>query len=178
MNPTSQAAIPGARTMRNHSSQRFEVPPLVGSLLGRLPAWPGSVLFVTGLNLTLSRQLPADVGAALEGKSLRIQVRDASVAFDFTWQAGSFTARPRQPQQPDLTIAASAADFVALARREQDPDTLFFSRRLVMEGDTELGLMVKNTIDALELPVFDPRQLRLPPPFELLGSLARAIRAR
>ena len=47
-----------------------------------------------------------------------------------------------------------------------------------MEGDTELGLMVKNTIDALELPVFDPRQLRLPPPLELLGSLARAIRPR
>ena len=24
-----------------------------------------------------------------------------------------------------------------------------------MEGDTELGLVVKNTLDALELPVFD-----------------------
>lgn len=164
--------------MRNHSSPRFEVPPLVGSLLGRLPAWPGSVLFVTGLNLALAHQLPTDVGAALEGKRLRIQLRDASIAFDFSWQAGSFTARPRQAQQPDLTIAASAADFIALARREQDPDTLFFSRRLVMEGDTELGLMIKNTIDALELPVFDPRQLRLPPPLELLGSLARAIRPR
>lgn len=164
--------------MRNHSSPRFEVPPLVGSLLGRLPAWPGSVLFVTGLNLALAHQLPTDVGAALEGKRLRIQLRDASIAFDFSWQAGSFTARPRQAQQPDLTIAASAADFIALARREQDPDTLFFSRRLVMEGDTELGLMIKNTIDALELPVFDPRQLRLPPPLELLGNLARAIRPR
>ena len=31
-----------------------------------------------------------------------------------------------------------------------------------MEGDTELGLMVKNTLDAMELPVFDPRQFRLP----------------
>lgn len=178
MNPTSHAAFPGAHQMRNNPSQRFELPPLVGSLLGRLPAWPGSVLFVTGLNLALARQLPADVGAALEGKSLRIAVRDAGVAFDFTWQAGSFTARSRHTQQPDLTIAASAADFVALARREQDPDTLFFSRRLVMEGDTELGLMVKNTIDALELPVFDPRQLRLPPPLEVLGSLARTIRPR
>lgn len=178
MNPTRHAAFPGAHTMRHTSSQRFELPPRVGLLLGRLPAWPGSVLFVTGLNLALSRQLPADVGAALEGKHLRIQVRDAGIAFDFTWRTGAFSARPRNAQPPDLTIAASAADFVALARREQDPDTLFFSRRLVMEGDTELGLMVKNTIDALELPVFDPRQLRLPPRFELLGSLARAIRPR
>jgi predicted lipid carrier protein YhbT len=42
-----------------------------------------------------------------------------------------------------------------MARREEDPDTLFFSRRLIMEGDTELGLVVKNTLDALELPVLD-----------------------
>ena len=63
---------------------------------------------------------------------------------------------------PDLTIRAHASDFIALARRSQDPDTLFFNRRLSMEGDTELGLMVKNTLDAMELPVFDPRQFRLP----------------
>ena len=44
---------------------------------------------------------------------------------------------------------------VVRARREEDPDTLFFSRRLMMEGDTELGLVVKNTLDALELPVLE-----------------------
>ena len=43
-----------------------------------------------------------------------------------------------------------------LAQRKQDPDTLFFSRRLSMQGDTELGLVVKNALDALELPVLDP----------------------
>jgi predicted lipid carrier protein YhbT len=31
-----------------------------------------------------------------------------------------------------------------IAARKQDPDTLFFQRRLVIEGDTELGLYVKN----------------------------------
>jgi predicted lipid carrier protein YhbT len=44
---------------------------------------------------------------------------------------------------------------VRLAKRQEDPDTLFFNRRLSMEGDTELGLIVKNALDALELPVFD-----------------------
>ena len=52
-------------------------------------------------------------------------------------------------------IAASAHDFLLLAQRKEDPDTLFFSRRLVMEGDTELGLLVKNTIDAIDFPMFD-----------------------
>lgn len=58
----------------------------------------------------------------------------------------------------DLTLSATAHDFLLLAQRRQDPDTLFFSRRLSMEGDTELGLVVKNALDAIELPVLDPRQ--------------------
>ena len=147
-----------------------QLPPIVGQLLGRLPPWPGSLLFVTALNLVLSRQLPGDVTQALQGRSLRIHVRDAHVNFDFTWTGNGFAPRSRVAT-PDLTIGASARDFLALARREQDPDTLFFSRRLSMEGDTELGLMVKNTLDALELPVFDPRRLRLPAPQNLLPAL-------
>jgi O2-independent ubiquinone biosynthesis accessory factor UbiT len=66
---------------------------------------------------------------------------------------------PKQ-EAADLTITATAPDFVRLARREEDPDTLFFSRRLSMQGDTELGLLVKNTLDALELPVFDLSRLK------------------
>ena len=48
--------------------------------------------------------------------------------------------------------------FLRLAQRQEDPDTLFFSRRLSIEGDTELGLVVKNALDALELPVFGLQQ--------------------
>ena len=43
-------------------------------------------------------------------------------------------------------------EVVTLAMRKEYPDTLFFSRRLSMQGDTELGLLLKNTLDALELP--------------------------
>ena len=39
-----------------------------------------------------------------------------------------------------------------LATRKEDPDTLFFNRRLLVEGDTELGLVAKNTLDSIELP--------------------------
>jgi predicted lipid carrier protein YhbT len=37
-----------------------------------------------------------------------------------------------------------------LATRSEDPDTLFFARRLNLEGDTETALYVKNFLDALE----------------------------
>ncbi|MEE8428093.1 MAG: SCP2 sterol-binding domain-containing protein, partial [Gammaproteobacteria bacterium] len=32
----------------------------------------------------------------------------------------------------------------------EDSDTLFFQRRLRMEGDTELGLEIKNFLDSLD----------------------------
>jgi len=132
----------------------YAIPKPVGQMLGRLPAYPGSMLFVTGLNVALAKQLASDVTDMLIGKKLRLCVLDAQWAFDFEWKNGRFVACQRAGAA-DLTISASAHDFMLLARRQEDPDTLFFNRRLAMEGDTELGLLVKNTIDAIELPVFN-----------------------
>ena len=84
-------------------------------------------------------------------------MRDARLTFDFTCTGVRFAASKKQ-DVTDLTISANAQDFLLLAQRQEDPDTLFFNRRLSMEGDTELGLVVKNAIDALELPVLDLQQ--------------------
>jgi len=128
------------------------LPALLGTLGRRLPAYPGSLLCVAALNLVLKPYLPDDVRAGLAGRHLRVRVSDAGVAFDFTWRGNGFAAMT-PAGLADLEIGACTRDFLALARRELDPDTLFFSRRLSMEGDTELGLLVKNTLDAMELPV-------------------------
>ncbi|HWI83472.1 ubiquinone anaerobic biosynthesis accessory factor UbiT [Ramlibacter sp.] len=136
------------------SSASHLVPQPLGALLARLPAYPGSVMLVTALNIGLADQLPLDVRQLLAGKKLRIHVRDAHLTFDFTWSGNGFAARAGGGTA-DLTIAASAYDFLQLAQRREDPDTLFFSRRLSMEGDTELGLVVKNALDAMELPVLE-----------------------
>lgn len=144
------------------------VPAPVAALLSRLPAFPAALLLTTALNVSVARQLPADVGAMLLHKRLRIQVSDARVTLDFTWTGGAFAPRARHAQT-DLCISASAHDFLRLAQRQEDPDTLFFNRRLSMEGDTELGLVVKNTLDALELPVLDLQQWA---PRQLLARLA------
>lgn len=135
------------------------IPKPVGQLLGRLPGFPGSLMFVTALNLALTKQLAPDVTQMLIGKKLRLRVTDAQWAFDFEWRNSRFVAC-QNAGAADLTISASAHDFVKLARRQEDPDTLFFNRRLAMEGDTELGLLVKNTIDAIELPVMNLEMLK------------------
>jgi len=51
----------------------------------------------------------------------------------------------------DLTVRAALYDFMSMASRQVDPDTLMFQRRLVMEGDTELGLALKNYLDAMDV---------------------------
>lgn len=145
----------------------YLLPKPVGNLLSYLPAYPGSLLFVTALNLALAKNLADDVKQMLLGKKLRLQVTDAQWAFDFEWRNDRFSACVAAAAV-DLTISASAYDFILLARRQEDPDTLFFSRRLSMEGDTELGLLVKNTIDAIELPVLHIEQFK---PAQLLARI-------
>ncbi|MBE0474574.1 SCP2 sterol-binding domain-containing protein [Rhodoferax sp.] len=156
------------------SEKPWLIPKPVGQLLGRLPGLPGSMLFVTALNVALAKQLNADVTQMLVGKKLRLCVLDAQWTFDFEWRTKGFAAC-RNTGAADLTISASAHDFVKLARRQEDPDTLFFNRRLTMEGDTELGLLVKNTIDAIELPVFNLAQLH---PRHVLAQAREQFKAR
>jgi predicted lipid carrier protein YhbT len=145
---------------RQRSSHLPSTPSLAG-MLSRLPPYPGSWLFARMLNATLAPQLPADVRAALESRKLRLRISNLGIAFDVSWKGKGF-APLVPPPQPDLTIAAALQDLWLLARREEDPDSLFFSRRLCLEGDTELGLMFKNCIDAFDLGAFDLFLRRLP----------------
>ena len=133
---------------------RFSVPKVLGDMISLLPAYPGSMLFVSALNMILTPRLPGDVQEMILGKQLRLTISDARLDFNFVWTKGCFVAGWGNVE-PDMIISASAYDFYQLSRREEDPDTLFFSRRLVMAGDTELGLVLKNTIDAMDLNVFE-----------------------
>jgi len=156
--------------MQNSGNPVYRIPASLAQALEHLPRFPGSVLFVTGLNLVLARHLHPDTLHMLEGRSLRIHVADAHVRFDYTWRDQAFRAARHGDAEPDLTIRADAVDFYHLLQRTEDPDTLFFSRRLVIEGDTELGLMVKNTLDSIDLAVFHPKAV--------LRDVAQAARRR
>ena len=53
-------------------------------------------------------------------------------------------------QEAEVWFRAETNDLILLAAGRKDPDMLFFQRRLVVEGDTELGLAVKNLMEAIE----------------------------
>ncbi|MDO8294566.1 MAG: SCP2 sterol-binding domain-containing protein [Gallionella sp.] len=151
----------------------FLIPQPVSNLISLLPRYPHSLIFTRAINLALNDKLRDEVWQPLHGKQVCIRVKDAGIAFHFTLGPKGMITRHALPKA-DLTISASAQDFILLAMRKEDPDTLFFSRRLVMEGDTELGLLVKNTLDAMELPPLDFRALL---PGRLFGKLRTRLLA-
>jgi len=63
-----------------------------------------------------------------------------------TLASSSATERPS-----DAIIRGNLSAFIQLANRAEDPDSLFFQRRLSIEGDTDLALEVKNVIDTVDL---------------------------
>lgn len=133
----------------------FTLPAPLARLGAHLPQLPPTLALVGGLNLALDRVLPRDTLEPLTGKRLLLKVTDAGMALRFTLTPRGF--RPLfDGRAPDLTISATTRDYLALALREEDPDTLFFSRRLLMEGETDLGLLVKNTLDAVDWEAINP----------------------
>jgi predicted lipid carrier protein YhbT len=120
-----------------------------GVLLPRLLATPFRLLPDAAhsrlITLALNKAL---AGPLCDGELDFLQ--DAGITFRLTIVGERLTACSRSGSA-DLTIEGAVYDFLLLIGRQEDPDTLVFQRRLVMQGDTELGLQVKNFLDGLDV---------------------------
>ncbi len=85
----------------------------------------------------------------LEGRWLKIEVSDLSLTWLMSVQKSKLVIAERG--EADVSFSGNANDLILIAARKEDPDTLFFQRRLRIEGDTELGLYVKNLMDSIDL---------------------------
>jgi predicted lipid carrier protein YhbT len=132
---------------------KFKLPALIARIGVHLPQWPHAVALIAGLNAAVKMKLlPLDSLALLEGRSFFVEVLDTGGRACFTYHNGLFRPLFSAPQTPDLSFRANLSAFMQLLARQEDPDTLFFNRELSIEGDTELGLIVKNMLDAVEWP--------------------------
>lgn len=135
------------------SIPNFKLPALLARIGSHLPQWPHAMTLITGLNAAVMMKLLApDSLALLEGHSFLVEVLDTGGRAHFTCRAGLFRPLFSVPETPDLSLRANLSAFLQLLARQEDPDTLFFNRQLSIEGDTELGLIVKNMLDAVEWP--------------------------
>jgi len=124
------------------------LPARLAGLVSRLPQWPPAAVLCAGLDLLFLPTLDQDTKQRLMNRIVAIQVSDAGL--DGCIRLTSIGFLPALHSTPEVTIRACAWDYYRLARRLEDPDTLFFSRRLTIDGDTELGLLVKNALDAID----------------------------
>lgn len=118
--------------------------------LGLVPRRVHNMLLVQILNRLFAPELADGELDFLQGRVMRILVTDARLTFHITLRNNRLCVVSAQ-QAVDLSISGCVYDFLLLATRREDADTLFFNRRLKLGGDTELGLYVKNFLDALEL---------------------------
>lgn len=130
-------------------------------------------IFVGMANRVLAKRQPDLV--RLEGRRVVIEVSDLGKSLYWMIRRGRIA--PAQVGAVDLRIAGSAKDLCRLALRLDDPDTLFFARRLVLEGETSIGLHLKNILDSVDLDWFSPVSY-LPAPLgpRIRQTIDRAIR--
>ena len=150
--------------MPNSSIQRPQLPKPVSLPLGLLPNRLHSHVLARALNKVFAEEIIEGELDFLEERVVEVRVRDAKTAFAVRMEGGSFVSAAGKPS--DLTISGSLYDFLLLLTGREDPDTLFFQRHLLMEGDTGLGVHLKNflaSVDPDSLPlasVVNPALLR------------------
>lgn len=124
----------------------------ISFFLRSLPDALHSEVFARLFNHLLQGQWMAEQLQDLDGKRLCLAITDTDTRLCFLIRGERFLRQPDRgsEQSWDVRIAGRLADFWLLASRSEDPDTLFFHRRLVLEGETETGLYIKNLLDALD----------------------------
>lgn len=128
-------------------------------IVRRLP-WPGPLKYLPqhlqlkaaekACNRLLQQQVFAGELDFLEGVTLRLQIKDMGFDWAITKMANQLSFS-KGFDGAETTFAGNSKDLLLMASRREDPDTLFFQRLLSIEGDTELGLEVKNFIDGVDM---------------------------
>ena len=125
------------------------IPAALGRLVAALPSFPPSALFAAGCNRLAWNGLRELDWSTVRGRKVCVHASDLGLRLYLSVRADGLHAE--QGSAAEVTFTASATDFARLALRLEDPDTLFFNRRLLIEGDTDLGLTLKNLLDTVEL---------------------------
>ena len=143
-------------------NQLLALPKDITKAFTRLPSSFQSWVAQTTFSNLLAEQLTDESLRFLEGHWLAIIVSDVPYQFFISvrdvehsgLRKQSILVKSQIEQEPDVTFSGDIDSLVSIAVREQDPDTLFFQRKLLVTGNTELGLQVKNFLDELDTSAF------------------------
>jgi predicted lipid carrier protein YhbT len=134
--------LPAALYQRLPSPSRW-----IALLDARIPLTLKKKLLEPRLNRLFREALQEDEFELLEGRYLSLVIQDLGIHLTLTMQQQHLRLCENPPE---TTIRGDWRAMLQLALRKEDPDGLFFRRQLVIEGDTELGLGIKNLLDSLD----------------------------
>lgn len=129
---------------------RHLFPSLLAKPVSLIPGRLHATVIARALNLLFAGQIADGELKFMTGRYLQIEVMDAGVQFTLSFDGRRLQAASAG-NSPDLIFRGNVYDFLLLASRREDSDTLFFQRRLKIEGDTDMGLTIKNFLDAIEI---------------------------
>ncbi len=115
-----------------------------------LPKFVQKKALLDGLKMVFHEALDDGDFEFLEDKWLKIEIRDMSLSWYISYEDDKLVVAD-SIQNEDVSFSGTLNDLILIAGRKEDPDTLFFQRRLSIQGDTELGLEVKNLMDSVDL---------------------------
>jgi predicted lipid carrier protein YhbT len=124
------------------------LPAIWRARVARLPTRPPSTLLALLLDRLLLPRLDAGQREALQGSIVEIELQELGARVRLCLGPRGFRAAA-QDGPARLRLRATVEALWRLLRGEDDADRLFFDGALVMEGDTEYGLILKNTLDAI-----------------------------
>ena len=126
----------------------MNLPQPLRDFVAALPTQPPSFVLALALDRILMPQLSDEVRELLQQRTVELIVSDLGVRARVRLTPSGFRVAPGGDQAV-VRISAPLDTYWRLARGTDDADRLFFERALLMEGDTELALVIKNTLDAI-----------------------------
>lgn len=130
------------------------IPRLMLSPFSKLPASIQELFVEQIINAIFRQSIEDEELHFLENKWLAINITDAEYRCFISLtinESAKLVAKKSITNEPSVEFSATTEALALLMNKQEDPDTLFFKRALMVTGDTELGLEIKNFLDDLEM---------------------------
>ena len=138
-------------------------PVKLGWLATRFPMKLNCLAVQQLINNIFSEQISDGDFNFLEDRLLQIEILDAGLFIGLSYNHNRIKCSHFDTHSidSDVTLSIDTNNAIKLIQQEIDPDTLFFHRKLKINGDTELAHHVKNTIDTLDPEVIPSLLMKL-----------------
>lgn len=115
-----------------------------------MPLWMEAI----GMGVFISTILDRNPGfrerlAEIDDKLFLFEARDVEKRFFLHVKDRNIKVVPHSVRRPDVAMSGSASVLMEVLLGKEDPDTVFFSRKLEITGDTAAAIHLKNLLASL-----------------------------